>query len=189
MSIANLNRQPALDAVRALLAHLGENPDREGLQDTPRRVVKAFEERTRGYADKPHEILATTFNEPCDEMVLLTGIPFRSLCEHHLLGFQGTVDIGYLPASNVVGLSKLARITDCYANRLQIQERLTTEIADAIDKYLQPKGVGVVVRAHHSCMSCRGVMKDGTTMVTSALRGCFKEPATRHEFQILASNA
>ena len=132
--------------------------------------------------EDPAKILSTTFNEPCDEMVMLTNIAFTSLCEHHLLPFTGTVDIGYIPGK-VVGLSKLARLVDCFATRLQIQERLTAQIADSVEGYLEAQGVAVIVRGHHACMSCRGVRKSGATMVTSAMRGLLKNDSTaRAEF-------
>lgn len=141
---------------------------------------------TRGQTENPEEILSTTFDEPCDEMVVLSGIAFTSLCEHHLLPFTGTVDIGYIPGK-VVGLSKLARLVDCFARRLQIQERLTSQIAEKLEECLLAKGVAVIVRAQHACMACRGVRKAGATMVTSAMRGILKENATaRAEFLELA---
>ncbi|GAG14097.1 unnamed protein product, partial [marine sediment metagenome] len=156
------------------------------LVDTPRRVVAALKEMTQGRHQDPAKILATVFDEPCDEMVVLRDIPFVSLCEHHMLPFAGTVDIGYLPGDTVVGLSKLARLVDCFAQRLQIQERLTQQVATAIDEQLQPVGVGVIVRANHACMSCRGVRKHDTTMVTSSLLGAFRNGDARHEFLSLA---
>ena len=169
------------NAVRLLLASV-DDPDREGLQDTPGRVVRALLEMTRGQMEDPAKILSTTFNEPCDEMVMLTNIAFTSLCEHHLLPFTGTVDIGYIPGK-LVGLSKLARLVDCFATRLQIQERLTAQIADSVEGYLEAQGVAVIVRGHHACMSCRGVRKSGATMVTSAMRGLLKNDSTaRAEF-------
>jgi GTP cyclohydrolase I len=169
------------NAVRLLLASV-DDPDREGIQDTPGRVVRALFEMTRGQMEDPAKILSTTFNEPCDEMIVLNNIAFTSLCEHHLLPFTGTVDIGYIPGK-VVGLSKLARLVDCFARRLQIQERLTTQIADSLETYLEAQGVAVIVRGHHACMSCRGVRKAGATMVTSAMRGFLKDNATaRAEF-------
>lgn len=172
------------NAVRLLIASV-DDPDREGISNTPGRVVRALREMTQGYNENPEEILSTTFNEPCDEMVILSGIAFTSLCEHHLLPFTGTVDIGYIPGK-VVGLSKLARLVDCFARRLQIQERLTAQIADSVGLYLEAQGVGVIVRGHHACMACRGVRKAGATMVTSAMRGFLKDnPITRSEFMEL----
>jgi GTP cyclohydrolase I len=170
------------DAVVRLLEWVGEDPARDGLIDTPKRVVKAFREMTVGYADSPAEILSRTFDEPCDEMIVVSDIAYTSLCEHHMLPFTGSVDIGYVPGK-VVGLSKLARLVDCFSRRLQIQERLTNQIADAITKYLEPEGVAVVVRGNHACMSCRGVRKAEATMVTSAMRGAMRDnPETRAEF-------
>ena len=159
-----------------------DDPDREGLRNTPGRVVRALYEMTRGQTESPEQILSTTFNEPCDEMVVLSGIAFTSLCEHHLLPFTGTVDVGYIPGK-VVGLSKLARLVDCFARRLQIQERLTAQIADSLETCLEAQGVAVIVRGQHACMACRGVRKAGATMVTSAMRGFLKDnPTTRAEF-------
>lgn len=175
----------AEDAVRTLLRLVGEDPDRDGLKGTPDRVVRALREMTEGYRQDPAAILGRVFEEPYDEMVVLRGISFSSLCEHHLQNFTGEVDVGYLPGK-VVGLSKLARLVDCFARRLQIQEKLTRQIADAISQHLEAKGVGVVVRASHSCMSCRGVKKAGATMVTSAMLGYLRDKAeARAEFLAL----
>jgi GTP cyclohydrolase I len=166
------------DLIREVLSAIGENPDREGLKDTPKRVVKSWGELYAGYHEKPAEILSTVFEDgACDEMVILKGIPFSSMCEHHMLPFIGIAHIGYLPAGKVVGLSKLARLTDCFAKRLQIQEKMTAQIADAIEAHLKPRGTAVVIEAHHQCMSCRGVGKQGTVMATSAMRGVFREDA------------
>lgn len=162
---------PAEDGVIRLLEAIGENPNRDGLRDTPGRVVRALREMTAGMAEDPAEILATTFDgDGHESMVVLRQIEFTSLCEHHLLPFSGTADVGYIAQGRVVGISKLARLVECYARRPQLQERMTDQIADALQKYLQPKGVGVVVRAHHSCMGCRGVRKPSAEMVTSSLR-------------------
>ncbi len=175
-------------AVVTLLGAIGEDPWREGLVDTPKRVVKALREMTSGYRDVPSQILSTTFEgDGYDEMVLLRGIEFHSLCEHHMLGFRGHATVGYVPDKRVIGLSKLARLVHCFARRLQIQERMTREIADALTKHLRPLGVGVVVEAHHSCMGCRGVMQSGTKMVTSAMHGVLRDkPEARAEFLALA---
>lgn len=176
-------------AVATLLGYIGEDPQRPGLADTPARVVRALAELTAGYCDDPAELLARVFPDDHDEMVVVTGIDFTSLCEHHLLTFTGTAVVGYLPApgAGVVGLSKLARLVDCYARRLQVQERMTSQVADAMVEHLAPLGVGVVVRARHSCMGCRGVRKPGAEMVTSALRGAMRDQAdTRAEFLALA---
>lgn len=166
-----------------LLRYLGVDPDSPGLKETPRRVVAALEEMTVGYKEDPKVLLSTVFDEDYDEIVILKDIPFVSLCEHHLLVFSGTADVGYLPGGKVVGLSKLARLVDCFARRLQVQERLTKQIAEAIQEHLGAKGVGAVIRASHSCMACRGVRKPGATMITSAMLGVFREnPAARAEF-------
>ena len=168
-------------AVRLLIQSV-DDPDREGLRDTPLRVVKALKEMTRGYDEDPATILSKTFNEECDEMIVVSGITFTSLCEHHLLPFTGTADVAYIPGK-VVGLSKLARLVDCFAKRLQIQERMTAQIANAIIEYLNPKGVAVVIKGHHACMSCRGIKKSGAVMVTSSMHGVFKDNAlARSEF-------
>jgi GTP cyclohydrolase I len=177
------------DAVRRLLQHLGEDPTREGLVDTPARVVRALTEMTSGYQLDPAEVLERQFPDDYDEMVIVRGIDFHSLCEHHMLGFTGTATVAYVPAPGrgVVGLSKLARLVDLYARRLQVQERLTMQIADALEAHLQPLGVGVVVAARHSCMGCRGVRKPRAEMVTSAIRGVLRDkPEARAEFLSLA---
>jgi GTP cyclohydrolase I len=166
------------DLIRDVLVAIGEDPDREGLKDTPKRVVKSWADLYGGYHQKPADILSTVFEDgACDEMVILKGIPFSSMCEHHMLPFIGVAHVGYLPAGRVVGLSKLARLTDCFAKRLQIQEKMTAQIADAIEAHLKPRGTAVVIEAHHQCMSCRGIKKQGTVMVTSAMRGTFREDA------------
>lgn len=176
-------------AVRALLRHLGEDPDREGLVDTPGRVVRALGELTAGYGQDPAVILERRFTEACDEMVVLSGVTFTSLCEHHLLPFVGTVDLGYVPNGQVVGLSKLARLVECFARRLQVQERMTLQVAQALELHLGAAGVAVLVRAHHSCMGCRGVQKPTAVMVTSAMLGIMRDqPATRAEFLALVGN-
>ena len=180
---------PVEGAVRILLGRvIYEDPTREGLLDTPARVVKALGQMTEGYGQDPREILGTTFDtDGYDEMVVLRGIDFVSLCEHHMLPFIGTAAVGYVPGERVVGLSKLARLVDCFSRRLQIQERMTKEIADAVMEVLSPQGVGVVVSAHHSCMGCRGVRKPGASMVTSYLAGVMRDNvAARAEFLALA---
>lgn len=177
------------DAVVRLLSYVGEDPTRPGLVDTPERVLRSWAELTAGYADDPAAILARRFPDDYDEMVLVRGVDFTSLCEHHVLAFTGTATVGYLPApgQGVVGLSKLARLVDCFARRLQVQERLTMQIADAIEEHLAPLGVGVVVAATHSCMACRGVRKPRAEMVTSAMRGALRDrPEARAEFLALA---
>jgi GTP cyclohydrolase I len=171
------------DAVVRLLQMMGEDPGREGLADTPARVVRAWREMTAGYRIDPAEVLSVSFDERCDELVVLRGIEFYSTCEHHLLPIIGQATVGYLPGERVIGLSKLARIVDCFARRLQVQERMTRQIAEALDEHLQPRGVGVVVSATHGCMTCRGVMKPGAEMVTSALLGFMRDNAAlRAEF-------
>ncbi len=177
----------ACDAVKTLLKYIGEDVTREGLLDTPDRFCRALLEMTEGYQDNTAEILGVTFEADCEEMVLLKDIEFTSLCEHHLLNFTGKAHVAYLPSNGrVVGLSKLARIVDMYANRLQVQERLTHQIAHDIQNYLQPKGVAVIIEANHSCMCVRGVRKHGAAMVTSAMMGGFRSsPATRNELMQL----
>ena len=161
--------------VRGILAYIGEDIAREGLAKTPHRVVKSWGEIYGGYRQDPAEILSTVFKDgSCDEMVILKDIEFSSTCEHHMLPFIGRAHVAYLPSGRVVGLSKLARLVDCFAKRLQIQEKFTKQIAGAIAKHLKPKGVAVVVEAHHQCMSCRGVGKRNTTMITSAMLGTFR---------------
>jgi GTP cyclohydrolase I len=172
----------AQKAVATLLRFIGEDPSRDGLADTPARVVKAWREMTSGYDDDPAEILSRTFDETSDEMIVLRGISFYSTCEHHMLPFYGTAAVGYLPG-RVVGISKLARLVNCFARRLQIQERMTRQIAEAIETHLEAKGVGVVLRAHHLCMGCRGVRQEETEMVTSSMLGKLRrDPSTRSEF-------
>lgn len=169
--------------VRGMLKYIGEDPDREGLKDTPSRVVRSYRELFGGYKIHPETLLTTFEDGACDELVLLKDIEFFSFCEHHLLPFMGYAHVAYVPNGKVIGLSKLARLVDVYSRRLQIQERLTQQITAALDLYLQPKGSACVVQAHHSCMSCRGVRKRETVMVTSSLTGVFKEDSsTRAEF-------
>lgn len=174
-------------AVDTLLRLIGEDPSRDGLIQTPRRVVQALREMTAGYSEDPAEILSTTFDEMSDELIVLRGIEFYSICEHHLLPFYGTASVGYLPGQ-VVGISKLARLVHCFARRLQIQERLTRQVAEAIQHYLRARGTAVIVRAHHLCMGCRGVKLPSTEMITSAMLGTLREDAvTRAEFLRLSS--
>lgn len=178
-------REEAEAAVRTLLRWTGDNPTREGLIDTPKRVVKAFEEYFRGYDQDPREILSRTFEEVdgYDEMVVLRDIRIESHCEHHLAPFIGRAHVAYLPNKRVVGISKLARLVDIYSKRLQIQEKLTAQIASTLEEVLQPKGVGVVIEAHHQCMTTRGVHKPGVSMQTSRMLGLFRsDPRTRQEF-------
>lgn len=175
-------------AVERLLKLIGEDVDREGLRETPRRFVKALEEMTAGYHEDPAEILETQFDEPYDELVVVTGIEFTSLCEHHMLPFTGVATIGYIPDKKIVGLSKLPRIVHTFAKRLQVQERLTNEIAEAIQEHVEPLGVGVVVTALHQCMAIRGVKQAGAKMTTSCLLGVLRDAGARSEFLALARN-
>jgi len=178
-------RAEAEDAIRVLLRWTGDDPDREGLHDTPARVCRAYEAYGAGYGADPEEILSRTFSETegYDEMVVLRDIRLESHCEHHLAPIIGKVHVAYLPRNRVVGISKLARVVDAYAKRLQIQEKLTAQIASAIERALKPRGVAVVVEAIHHCMTTRGVHKPGTSMVTSRMIGAFRDdPATRREF-------
>jgi GTP cyclohydrolase IA len=180
--VFDFNKAAAESAVATLLRYIGEDPTREGLAETPARVVRAWREMTSGYDQDPAEILGRTFEESSDELIILRGISFYSTCEHHLLPFYGEACVGYLPGK-VVGISKLARLVHCFAHRLQIQERMTAQIAGAIEKYLKARGVGVILRAHHLCMGCRGVRQQDTDMVTSAMLGMLRSDATsRSEF-------
>ena len=165
------------DAVRTLIRWAGDDPDREGLLDTPRRVARAWSEYARGYQENPAEHLNRTFEEVggYDEIVLLKDIPFQSHCEHHLAPIIGKAAIAYLPGNRVVGISKLARVLHGFARRLQVQERLTAQVADAIWEHLRPKGVAVVIEASHACMTARGVQTTGVLMTTSRMMGTFRE--------------
>ncbi|HVP10381.1 MAG TPA: GTP cyclohydrolase I FolE [Phycisphaerae bacterium] len=173
-------------AVREILVAIGENPDREGLKKTPDRVSRMYAELTAGLHSDPAEHLSTFFTENYDELVVLRGVAFHSICEHHLLPFEGSVHIAYLPDGKVVGVSKLARVVDAFAHRPQVQERLTVQIADLLMEKLNAKGVAVVIEAVHGCMTCRGVKKPGSVMVTSAVRGeCCTNGKTRAEVMSL----
>jgi GTP cyclohydrolase IA len=186
------SRDAAQAAVRTLLQWAGEDPDREGLLGTPERVVRAYEEWFAGYNEDPVELLQRTFEETAgyDEMVVLRDVRFESHCEHHIAPIIGTVHVAYLPATRVVGISKLARVIDVYAKRMQIQEKLTAQIANTIEDVLQPKGVAVVVTAQHQCMTTRGVHKTGVSMVTSRMLGAFRDnEATRREFLAIVGAA
>jgi GTP cyclohydrolase I len=179
-------RAEAEEAVRTLLGWIGEDPEREGLVDTPSRVVKAYEEFFAGYTADPLEMLKRTFGEVdgYDEMVVLRDIGFESHCEHHMVPILGKAHIGYLPDRRVVGISKLARVVEAYAKRLQIQEKMTAQIANTIDEGLAPRGVAVILESEHHCMTCRGIRKEGTSMVTSQMRGVFRtDPELRREFR------
>jgi GTP cyclohydrolase I len=180
-----VTREEAEAAVRTLIRWAGDDPAREGLLDTPGRVVRAYEELFAGYGADPRDYLQRTFEEVggYDELVVLTNIPVVSFCEHHMLPFQGRAHVGYLPNNRVVGISKLARVVHGFARRLQIQEKLTAEIAEAIQDVLQPKGVGVVITSEHSCMTMRGVNTPGSKLTTSTLLGVVRDdPRTRNEF-------
>lgn len=182
---ARPTREAAQEAVRTLIEWAGDDPMREGLLGTPERVVRAYEEWFAGYNEDPVELLKRTFEETegYDEMVVLRDVRFESVCEHHLAPILGTVHVAYLPAKRVVGISKLARVIDVYAKRMQIQEKMTAQIANTIEEVLQPKGVAIVVQAQHQCMSTRGVHKTGVSMVTSRMLGAFRDnEATRREF-------
>ncbi len=183
-SSTTVTREQAEEAVRTLLNWAGENPGREGLLDTPKRVVNAYGEWFSGYRENPHEYLRRTFEEVAgyDEVIVLRDIAFESHCEHHMAPIIGRVHIGYLPNGRVVGISKLARVVEVYARRLQVQEKLTAQIAQCIEEVLQPRGVAVVVEAQHECMTTRGIHKRGVSMITSKMLGEFREDArTRME--------
>jgi GTP cyclohydrolase I len=184
-SDARPSQAEAEAAVKVLLRWAGEDPSREGLIDTPKRVAKAYRELFSGYDIDPVDVLKTTFDEAggYDEIISLTNISFNSHCEHHMLPVIGKAHIAYLPENRVIGLSKLARLVDVYANRLQIQERMTAQVADTLQEVLQPRGVAVVIEAHHQCMSMRGVKKNEGVMKTSRMLGAFRDdPETRREF-------
>jgi len=185
------SREEAEKAVRTLLQWAGDNPEREGLIDTPARVAKAFEDWFSGYDQDPEAYLARTFEEVAgyDDMVILRDIRFESHCEHHLAPIIGRAHVGYLPTRRVVGISKLARVVEAFARRLQVQEKMNAQIAHCIQKVLEPKGVAVVIEAAHQCMTTRGVHKTGVTMVTSTMIGAFRENSdTRREFLNIIGN-
>jgi GTP cyclohydrolase I len=175
---------PIADLVDSLLVELGEDPDRQGLKSTPDRVARALRELTSGYGVRPEEVIAgAVFDQDYDEMVVVRDINFYSLCEHHMLPFFGQVHVGYLPKGKVVGLSKIPRLVEVFSHRLQIQERLTRQVAEALNSALEPRGVGVVVAARHLCMEMRGVETPGGRMMTSCMLGTFRrDPRTRAEF-------
>jgi GTP cyclohydrolase IA len=188
--LQKVSRQEALKAVRTLIQWTGDDPDREGLLETPDRVLRAYDEFFAGYSEDPKEILRKTFSETegYDEMIVLRDVRFESHCEHHMVPIIGKAHIAYIPKKRVVGISKLSRIIDMYAKRLQIQERLTAQIADTINEVLQPRGVAVVIEATHQCMTTRGVHKTGVSMVTSRMLGVFRtHETTRKEFMSLLS--
>jgi GTP cyclohydrolase I len=176
------NAEGVRRAIHDLLIAIGENPDRDGLRDTPERVSRAYQEMFAGLWQEPEDVLTTTFELGHDEMVLVKDIEVRSQCEHHLVPFTGVAHVGYIPAGGrITGLSKLARLVDVFARRPQVQERMTTQIADSLMRILEPRGVIVVVECEHLCMSMRGIRKPGATTVTSAVRGQLRDPATRAE--------
>jgi GTP cyclohydrolase I len=183
--------EPVLEAVRTIIRWAGDAPGREGLLDTPKRVAKMYRQILEGYQIEPKDYLARTFGEvgQYNEMIILRDIRFESMCEHHMLPFIGKAHVAYVPRERVVGISKLARVVNGYARRLQIQERLTIQIAEAIEEVLQPKGVAVVLEAVHQCMTVRGVHKPGVSMMTSHVLGIFKDNATtRNEFFSLVTS-
>jgi GTP cyclohydrolase IA len=189
--LASGEEKPALtdaqaeDAFRSILRWIGEDPERDGLHETPRRLVRAFREYFCGYEEDPDELLKKTFEEVegYDEMIVLRGVTFESHCEHHVAPIIGRAWVGYVPDRRVVGISKLARVVEAYSKRLQIQERLTAQIANTIETVLKPRGVAVVIKATHHCMVSRGIHKRGTDLVTSRMLGCFRDyPMTRGEF-------
>ncbi len=198
-SAADVNEAPAevltpnptlLAALRTMIREIGDDPDREGLIDTPERIARMYGELFEGLHMDPAQVLAVGFEEGHDEMVILKDIPFYSMCEHHFLPFHGIAHVGYLPDGRIVGLSKLARAVEIFARRPQVQERLSSQIADCVETVLQAKGVGVVVQAEHLCMTARGVRKPGSKMVTSAMRGKFRDDdRTRQEFLQLIQRA
>ncbi len=186
------SRGEAEAAVRTLLAYIGDNPAREGLLDTPRRVVSAFEELYGGYRESAVDVLDRTFGEmgEYDEFVLVRDIPFHSNCEHHMMPFFGRAHVSYIPVGRVVGLSKLARLIDVYSRRLQTQEHLTSQVASAVDEVLKPRGVAIMMEAEHTCMSLRGVEKHGSSTVTTQFTGLFREdPSQQVRFISLVRDA
>ena len=188
--IAEFDHDRAAAAIRELLYAIGEDPDREGLAETPARVARAYAELTQGIRQRPEDVLTTTFDLGHDEMVLVRDIELWSMCEHHLVPFTGVAHVGYIPAENgkITGLSKLARLVDVYAKRPQVQERLTTQVADAMVDLLEARGVIVVIEAEHLCMTMRGVKKGGARTITSAVRGIMHQAATRSEAMALINS-
>ena len=181
-----INQAKIVTAVRMILEAIGEDPDREGLRDTPKRVAKMYSDLFQGLYEDPRDHLTVLFDEQHDEMVLVKDVPFYSMCEHHLLPFHGKAHVAYLPRGKVVGLSKIIRVVEAFARRPQVQERLTSQIADLLMEELDAHGVAVVVEASHTCMTMRGVKKPGSNVVTSAMRGIFKtSEASRSEFMSL----
>ena len=190
LEIERPNRAEVEDTFRTIIRWAGDDPDREGLVETPARMIRAFAEFFVGYAQDPVEILQKTFEEieGYDEMIVLRGICFESHCEHHMAPIIGQAWVGYVPSGRVVGISKLARVVEIYAKRLQIQEKLTAQIANTINAVLRPQGVGVIIKASHHCMTTRGVHKPDTDLVTSRMLGCFRDNSlTRQEFLSMAT--
>jgi GTP cyclohydrolase I len=184
-----INQEKIAAGVRMIIEAIGDDPDREGLKDTAGRVARMYGEFFQGLHEDPRTYLEVVFDEQHDEMVLVKDVPFHSMCEHHLLPFHGRVHAAYIPRGRVVGLSKIARVIEVFARRPQVQERMTSQIADLLIDELDAHGVGVVVEASHTCMTMRGVRKPGSLMVTSAMRGSFKtDLATRNEFMLLVVN-
>ncbi|MFF7180243.1 GTP cyclohydrolase I FolE [Streptomyces sp. NPDC008121] len=182
-TIGEFDEKRAQNAVRELLIAVGEDPDREGLRETPARVARAYQEIFAGLRQQPEDVLTTTFDIGHDEMVLVKDIEVYSTCEHHLVPFRGVAHVGYIPSTSgkITGLSKLARLVDVFARRPQVQERLTTQVADSLMEMLEPRGVIVVFECEHMCMSMRGIRKPGAKTITSAVRGQLRDPATRNE--------
>ena len=186
----SFDQQKIENAIREIIIAIGEDPDRDGLQDTPARVARAYKEMFSGLYQRPDEVLATTFDLNHNELVIVKNIDIFSVCEHHLLPFVGKASVGYIPNNNgqITGLSKLARLIDVYAKRPQVQERLTSQVADALMRILKPQGVIVVIECEHFCMSMRGVTKPGSKTTTSVVRGNLQDPALRHEALTLISH-
>ncbi|MCP5463433.1 MAG: GTP cyclohydrolase I FolE [Deltaproteobacteria bacterium] len=184
-------KQETEHAVKMVLNYIGEDPEREGLLKTPHRFTKAMAYLTKGYEEDPEKVINNAvFHEEVDEMVIVKDIEFYSLCEHHLLPFFGKAHVAYIPNGKIIGLSKIARLVEIYARRLQVQERLTNQVAETLEKCLAPQGVAVAMQAQHLCMQMRGVEKRQSTMITSAMTGCFKnELATRSEFMDFVKNS
>jgi len=188
-SCDGVDREAVIATVRTLIRQLGLDPTDDGLLDTPRRIADMYEEMFAGLGQDPRDELQVQFEEGHDEMVILRDIPFHSMCEHHFLPFEGVAHVGYLPDGRVAGLSKLARAVETLARRPQVQERLTSQIAETIEEVIGAKGVGVVIEAEHLCMTARGIRKPGARMVTSAMRGAFRQdPSTRQEFMHLIAS-
>jgi GTP cyclohydrolase I len=186
----SFDQQKIENAIREIIIAIGEDPDRDGLQDTPARVARAYKEMFSGLYQRPDEVLATTFDLNHNELVIVKNIDIFSVCEHHLLPFVGKASVGYIPNNNgqITGLSKLARLIDVYAKRPQVQERLTSQVADALMRILKPQGVILVIECEHFCMSMRGVSKPGSKTTTSVVRGNLQDPALRHEALTLISH-